>query len=91
LGRIVPDVEFADGTRRNQCFWTGQALLVDFAVTRDYSARWPLWRSSPVRYRRCRRATVPIGRTDGVVAWASDAVRNEKEVADAVLRWLSVG
>lgn len=95
VGRTVPDFKFADGTRLNECFRTGQALLVDFdrciglQAFADRCGGQIRYVTGDAEERLGLQAM--LVRPDGVVAWASDAVRNEKEVADAVSRWLTVG
>lgn len=95
VGRSVPDFIFADGTRLSERFRTGQALLVDFdnraelKAIADRCGGQVQYVTGAVEVRLGLKAV--LARPDGVVAWATDAVSNDGEVAGAVSRWLTAG
>jgi 2-polyprenyl-6-methoxyphenol hydroxylase-like FAD-dependent oxidoreductase len=92
MGRSVPDFELTDGTRLNEHFRQGRALLVEFDGSDRLRTLGNRYRDR-VTYLPCN-ANQPSGlhalfvRADGFVAWASDRPSDKADVAQALSQWL---
>lgn len=94
VGRSVPDFELDDGTRLNEHFQQGRALLLAFGGSdhlRTLADRY----GDQVTYLTCN-AREPSGlhalfvRADGFVAWASDRPSDGTDAARVLSRWLAI-
>jgi 2-polyprenyl-6-methoxyphenol hydroxylase-like FAD-dependent oxidoreductase len=94
VGRSVPDFELIDGTRLNEHFRHGRALLIDFEGSdrlRTLAERY----CDQLAYLPCNSID-QLGlhslfvRPDGVVAWASDQPPDDAEAAQALSQWLTI-
>ena len=91
VGRSVPDVAMADGTRAGDLLGTGKGLLLDFDARAPLGALAGRWKDR-VAYaagdaRERFGLSALLVRPDGVVAWASDAAPDPAEAALAAFRW----
>jgi len=94
VGRSAPDFELDDGTRFNEHFHQGQALLLDFGGSdhlRTLADRY----GDQITYLPCK-ARDPLVlqalfvRPDGFIGWASDQASEDAEVARILSRWLEI-
>ncbi|WP_010186294.1 FAD-dependent monooxygenase [Sphingomonas sp. PAMC 26605] len=93
VGRSVPDLELDDGTRLNERFHLGRALLLDGGASGCLRTLADRYREQ-VTYLRCDGCDLSglhalLIRPDGFVAWASDRATDGTEAARALSRWLS--
>lgn len=94
VGRSAPDFELDDGTRLNEHFQPGRAILLAFGGSdhlRTLADRY----GDQLNYLPCN-AREPSGlhalfvRADGFVAWASDRPSDGTEAARVLSRWLNI-
>jgi 2-polyprenyl-6-methoxyphenol hydroxylase-like FAD-dependent oxidoreductase len=91
VGRSAPDFEMDDGTRFNEHFRQGRALLLEFGGG-DHLRTLADSYGDQVSYLACN-ARDPSGlhalfvRADGFVAWASNRPSDGAEVARVLSRW----
>jgi 2-polyprenyl-6-methoxyphenol hydroxylase-like FAD-dependent oxidoreductase len=90
-GRSAPDFELADGTRLGERLRDGKGLLLDFdpgaplqAMASHWSGRFT-YVAGDAKDRLGLSAV--LVRPDGCVAWASEAVPDQVEAAQAASRW----
>ena len=94
VGRSVPDLELDDGTRLNEHFQQGRALLLAFGGS-DHLRTLADCYGDQVTYLSCN-ARDPSGlhalfvRADGFVAWASDRPSDGTDAARVLSRWLDI-
>ena len=92
VGSSVPDFKLANGQRVGELLRQGKALLLDFATGSPLAALAPRWGerityiSTDVEERLGLSAM--LVRSDGIVAWASDAVPDTEQAAWAASQWL---
>jgi hypothetical protein len=91
IGRSVPDVDLAYGTRMNERLRHGRGLLLDFDARlsrRRLADRWGdrIGYVTSAAKDRLGLSAVLV-RPDGVVAWASDEAADDRELAQAAMRW----
>jgi 2-polyprenyl-6-methoxyphenol hydroxylase-like FAD-dependent oxidoreductase len=91
IGRSVPDVALAYGTRMNERLRHGRGLLLDFDARlsrRRLADRWGdrIGYVTSAAKDRLGLSAVLV-RPDGVVAWASDEAADDRELAQAAMRW----
>jgi len=91
VGRSVPDFELADGTKVGTLLSDGTGLFLDFdsrvslrALTRHWHGRLNYIAGDPKD--RLDLSAVLV-RPDGVVAWVSEGVPDNEDVAQAASRW----
>jgi len=91
VGRSVPDFERLDGTKVGSLLREGKGLLLDFDAGASLQALAGRWQgrvshvAGDVRDRLGLRAV--LVRPDGFVAWASEVVPDDREIAQALSRW----
>ncbi|QRP63471.1 FAD-dependent monooxygenase [Rhodanobacter sp. FDAARGOS 1247] len=91
VGRSVPDFERLDGTKVGSLLREGKGLLLDFDAGASLQALAGRWQgrvshvAGDVRDRLDLRAV--LVRPDGFVAWASEVVPDDREIAQALSRW----
>jgi 2-polyprenyl-6-methoxyphenol hydroxylase-like FAD-dependent oxidoreductase len=90
-GRSVPDFELIDGTRLGELLRRGKGLLLDFEARSSLRALAGSW-SDRITYvasdaRDRLGVSALLVRPDGVVAWATEAVPDHEEAAQAASRW----
>lgn len=90
-GRSAPDFEQIDGTRLGELLTTGTGLLMDFKASAPLQSMASGW-AERVTYiaadvKDCLGLSALLVRPDGVVAWASEANPDHKEVEHAFGRW----
>ncbi len=91
VGRSAPDFELVNGTKLGDLLGKGKGLFLDFDVRAPLQTLASRW-SGRIAYvvgdakERLGLSAVLV-RPDGVVAWASEAVFNDEEVAQAASRW----
>lgn len=91
VGCSAPDFELADGTRLGELLREGKGLLLDFDARSPLQALASRW-SDRISYvagdaRDRLGLSAVLVRPDGVVAWASEAAINDKDVTQAASRW----
>ncbi|MER6580228.1 FAD-dependent oxidoreductase, partial [Nonomuraea sp. NPDC001023] len=82
VGRSVPDLELADGTRVGDHLHEGRGLLLDLGAGLAADPRVPVLAAKPVDVRDFGGLLV---RPDGVVAWAGDAP--DAALEEALAAW----
>lgn len=90
-GRSVPDFELIDGPRTGELLRAGKGLLLDFDSRASLRAAAES-RTNRITYvagaaRNGLGLSAVLVRPDGVVAWASEGVPCEEEVAREMTRW----
>ncbi|MGV9673889.1 FAD-dependent monooxygenase [Nocardia sp. NPDC003482] len=90
LGRPVPDVGLADGSRTNEHFVDGRGVLFDFGdseAVREAAAPWSdRVRVLSVKPAQSHRLSGILARPDGIVAWATEA-SDPSGLVPALRRW----
>jgi hypothetical protein len=91
LGRSVPDFELTGGTKPSELMRSGKGLLLDFDTRSSLRALAGGW-SDRINYvssdaRDRLGVSALLVRPDGVVAWATEAVPDHEEAAEAASRW----
>lgn len=91
VGRSAPDFEFTDGTRLAEHLRNGKGLLLDLDVKAPLQT---LASRRPARIGYLASAakeglglSAVLVRPDGIVAWASESVPDQRELAQAASRW----
>ncbi|MDB5969955.1 MAG: dependent oxidoreductase family protein [Hydrocarboniphaga sp.] len=91
IGRSAPDFDLIGGTRLGELLSKGTGLLLDFngcALLQSLAGRWTdrvTYIATDAKDRLGLSAL--LVRPDGVVAWASEANPDHKEVEQALGRW----
>ncbi|MFS0849752.1 FAD-dependent monooxygenase [Novosphingobium panipatense] len=91
VGRSVPDIALADGTRIGQILRDGRGLLLDFAPDAPLQALATRWRGrinylSTDAENRLGLSAILV-RPDGFVAWAIDGAPDDEGVLQAAAHW----
>jgi hypothetical protein len=91
LGRSVPDFELTGGTKPSELMRSGKGLLLDFDTRSSLRALASGWRDRIIYVASDARDRLGLNallvRPDGVVAWATEAVPDHEEAAEAASRW----
>lgn len=91
VGRSAPDFELVDGTKLGDHLRNGSGLLLDFGAGSPLEALAHRWTGRVAYVARDARDRLGLSavlvRPDGIVAWVSEAVPNQEDVAQAASRW----
>ncbi|EGP55532.1 oxygenase (tetracycline 6-hydroxylase) protein [Agrobacterium tumefaciens F2] len=91
VGRSVPDFKLADGRRTGELLREGSGLLLNFAADASLEALVHRW-NGRIAYvagdveDRLGLSAVLV-RPDGIVAWATESIPDEAEIAEVAARW----
>uniref|UniRef100_UPI0028B0260E FAD-dependent monooxygenase n=1 Tax=Rhizobium sp. TaxID=391 RepID=UPI0028B0260E len=91
VGRSVPDFKLADGRRTGELLREGSGLLLNFAADASLEALAHRW-NGRIAYvagdieDRVGLSAVLV-RPDGIVAWATESIPDEAEIAEVAARW----
>lgn len=91
VGRSVPDIALANGTRLGERLRTGRGLLLDFDAVAPLQALAARWEHRVAYVADDARETLGLAamlvRPDGIVAWAVESAPDLDDAARAVARW----